>query len=75
MHSLVREVLLSYHGSSLGKKRKKAWKVVLLYLFQTLWRERNRRTFDSCESSNLTIKNYFLYHFGIGLNCILGMVL
>ena len=29
----VREVLLSWHGSFIGKKRKKAWKVSLLCLF------------------------------------------
>ena len=63
MHSLVRELLLSLLGSFVGKKRKKTWKVALLFLFWTIWRERNRRTFDICESLVQTIINSFLYLF------------
>ena len=47
MHSSGREVLLSWHGTFVGKKRKKAWKVASLFLFWTLWQERNRRAFDN----------------------------
>ena len=42
------------------KKRKKTWKVVMLCVFWTTWRERNRRVFDNCESIDQTIKNSFL---------------
>lgn len=33
MHSMVKENLLSWHGSFVGKKHKKAWMVAPLYLF------------------------------------------
>ena len=59
----VREVLLSWHRSFVGKKRKKAWKASPLCMFWALWRERNRRAFDNFESTNQTIKNSFLYLF------------
>lgn len=50
-------------GPLLVKKRKKTWKVVLLYLFQTLWQERNKRAIDNYESIDHTIKNSFWYLF------------
>ena len=62
-HSSIREVLLSWHETFVGKKRKKAWKVAPLCLFWTLWRERNRRAFHNYESIDQAIKNYFLHLF------------
>ena len=52
MHSFVRGVFLSWSGLSIGKKRKKAWKVAPLCIF---WSIR--------ESLDQTIKSYFLYLF------------
>ena len=60
---LVREVLLSWHGSFVGKNMKKAWKAAPLYIFWVLWWDRNRRAFDNFESTDQTIKNSFLYIF------------
>ena len=63
MHSSVRVVLLSWHGTFVGKKRKKAWKVAPLCPFWTFWWERNRRAFYNYESMDQVIKNSFLYLF------------
>ena len=63
MHSSVKEFLLSWGGSCVGKKRKKAWEVAPLCLFWSIWRERNRRAFENCESLDQTIKSSFLYNF------------
>ena len=63
----VREVLLSWHESFVGKKRKKAWKAALLCMFWALWRERNRRAFDNFESTDQTIKISFFVSF-LGLS-------
>ena len=41
----VKEVLLSWRGPVVGKKRKKIWKSIPLYIFWTLWKERNRLAF------------------------------
>ena len=49
MHSSVRGLLLSWGDFLVGRKRKKAWKVTPLCLFWSIWRERNRRTFENCE--------------------------
>lgn len=74
MHSSIREVLLSWHETFVGKKRKKAWKVAPLRLFWTLWRERNRRAFHNYESIDQAIKIISCIHFGIGFGCILKTV-
>ena len=41
----VKEVLCSWKGSFVGKKRKKLWKSIPLYIFWTIWKERNRLAF------------------------------
>ena len=41
----VKEVLFSWKGSFVGKKRKKLWKSILLYIFWTIWKEMNRLAF------------------------------
>ena len=43
--SSVRETLLSWHGSFVGKKRK-VWRAAPLYIFKTVWKARNRLTFN-----------------------------
>ena len=63
MHPSVRGLLLSWGGSFLGRKRKKAKKVAPLYLFWTIWRERNKRAFENCESLDHSFKSSFLYLF------------
>ena len=40
----VKEVLLS-SGSFVGKKRKKIWRSILLFISWTVWKERNRLAF------------------------------
>ena len=41
----VKEVLFSWKGSFVGKKRKKLWKFIPLYIFWTIWKETNRLGF------------------------------
>ena len=52
-----------WHGSFVGKKRKKAWRAAPLCLMWTIWRERNRRAFDDMERNDQDIKSIFLYTF------------
>ena len=66
MHSFVRGVLLSWNSFSVGKKRKKAWKVGPLCIFWSIWRERNRRTFEDRERLDQTIKSFFFSLLGLG---------
>ena len=42
----VKESLLTWHGSFVGKRRKKAWMTAPLCIFWTIWRERNRLVFE-----------------------------
>ena len=63
MHSSVREVLLSWNGVPIGKKRQKAWKVAPLCIFWSIWRERNRRAFEDKECLDQSFKSSFLYLF------------
>ena len=63
MHSSVRRNLLGWHGSFVGKKREKAWRVALLCLMWTIWKERNRRAFDDVARNDQKIKSIFLYTF------------
>ncbi|RVW42122.1 hypothetical protein CK203_085788 [Vitis vinifera] len=62
-HSSVKRNLLGWHGSFVGKKREKAWRAAPLCLMWTIWKERNRRTFDDMERNNQDIKFIFLYTF------------
>ncbi|RVX11715.1 putative ribonuclease H protein [Vitis vinifera] len=41
----VKEVLSSWKGSFVGRKRKKVWKSIPLFIFWTIWKERNRLAF------------------------------
>ena len=41
----VKEVLASWKGSFVGKKRKKIWDAIPLCIFWTVWKERNRLAF------------------------------
>ena len=47
----------------MGKRQKKAWRVASLYLWWTIWKERNRKTFNDVEQPNKAIKPTFKYTF------------
>ena len=64
---IVREALLSWNGSFVGKKHKKAWMVAPLMIFWTIWRERNNIVFDNKVFSTQRMKSSFLYNLWIGL--------
>ena len=41
----MKEALLSWRGSFVGKKRKMVWKSIPLYIFWTVWKKRNHKAF------------------------------
>ena len=41
----IRQVLVAWQGTRVGKKHKKVWRVAPLCLFWTVWCERNRVVF------------------------------
>ena len=43
---LIREPLLNWNGLFVAKKRKKVWRVAPLHIFWTVWKAKNRMTFD-----------------------------
>ena len=60
IHSTVRETLLGWHDSFTGGKRNKVWRAVPLCLFWTIWKERNRRSFENVELFVQRLKFLFL---------------
>ena len=44
--SSVRETLLNWHGSFVGKNCKKVWRAAPLHIFWTVWKARNKMAFD-----------------------------
>ena len=60
MPSSVRETFLSWHGSFLGKKRRKVWSAASLHIFWTVWKTRNRLTFKDNELSIQRLKYSFI---------------
>ena len=51
----------------LAKKGKRLGKLLLYAFFLSIWKEKNRRTFENCESLNQTIKSSFFVSFlGLG---------
>ncbi|RVW12828.1 hypothetical protein CK203_113437 [Vitis vinifera] len=58
--SSVRETLLSWHGSFVGKKHKKVWRATPLYIFWTVWKARNRLTFKDDVLSIQRLKYSFV---------------
>ena len=48
----VKEDLYSWGGAFVGKKRKKLWNSIPLYIFGTVWKERNRLAFRGGGVSN-----------------------
>ena len=57
---LVKETLLGWHGSFVGKAHKKAWQAAPLYIFWTVWNERNLLAFGNEELSLQIFKNSFV---------------
>ena len=41
----VKEAVISWKGSFVGKKRNKIWRSIPLFIFWTVWKERNRLAF------------------------------
>ncbi|KAJ9675675.1 hypothetical protein PVL29_024544 [Vitis rotundifolia] len=60
MPSSVRETLLSWHGSFVGKKRRKVWKAAPLRIFWTVWKARNKLAFKDNELSIQRLKYSFI---------------
>ncbi|KAJ9693798.1 hypothetical protein PVL29_009659 [Vitis rotundifolia] len=56
----VKETLISWRGSFVGKKRKKIWKAIPLCIFWTVWKERNRLAFRGGELNIQRLKNSFV---------------
>ena len=56
----VRQVLLAWQGTKVGKKRKKVWRAMPLFLFWAVWCERNRVVFDNETFSIYRLKNSFI---------------
>ena len=59
----IKETILGWNGTFVGKKRKKAWNAAPLCLFWTLWNERNKRIFEDTELADQAILRSFLYMF------------
>ena len=56
----VLHTLLAWQGITVGKKRKKIWTAAPLCLFWTIWRARNRLTFENKVTSAQRIKIIFI---------------
>ena len=55
----VKEVVLSWKGSFVGKKREKIWRSIPLFIFWTVWKKRNRLAFRGEELALQKIKYSF----------------
>ena len=58
--SSVKETLLSWHGSFVGKKCKKVWRVAPLHIFWTVWKARNCLAFKDDMLSIQRLKFSFI---------------
>ncbi|WJZ93749.1 hypothetical protein VitviT2T_012666 [Vitis vinifera] len=56
----VKDMLFSWRGSFVGKKRKKVWTSIPLCIFWTVWKERNRLAFRGGFLSIQKLKNSFV---------------
>ena len=56
----VKEVLTSWKGPFVGKRRKKVWKSIPLCIFWTVWKERNRLAFRGGVLNIQKLKNFFV---------------
>ena len=56
----VKETLLVWHGSFIGKKNGRRFEGLSHRVFWTLWKERNQKSFESKEMFDHTLKFSFL---------------
>ena len=56
----VKEVLFSWKDPFVGKKRKKIWNSIPLYIFWTVWKKRNRLAFRGGVLDIQKLKNSFV---------------
>ncbi|KAJ9699196.1 hypothetical protein PVL29_008009 [Vitis rotundifolia] len=56
----VKEVIISWKGSFVGKKRRKIWRSIPLYIFWMVWMERNRLAFRGGMLAIQKLKNSFV---------------
>ena len=56
----VKEVLASWRGSFVGKKRKKIWDTIPLCIFWTVWKEMNKLAFRGGVLNIQKLKNFFV---------------
>ena len=68
----VKEVLITWRGSFVGKKKKKVWESIPLYIFWTVWKERNRLTFRGGVLNILKLKNFFVCNLWSWIKLYLG---
>ena len=59
----IRQVLVAWQGTRVGKKHKKVWRVAPLCLFWTVWCERNIVVFDNKAFSPYRLKCLFICNF------------
>ena len=59
----VRDTLLGWHGSFMGKKLRKVWMTPPFCLFWLVWKERNKIAFENEEFSIQMMKNSFVCNF------------
>ena len=57
----VCQLLLTWQGASVGKKRKRVWMAAPLCIFWTLWMERNRVVFENEVPSAHRMKSFFVF--------------
>ena len=67
----VSETLISWCGTCVGKRLKKAWMTAPLTLFWTIWCERNNIVFENREFSAQRMKALFLCNYWSGTNMYL----
>ena len=56
----VRQSLLAWQGAKVGRKHKRVWMEAPLCLFWTLWKERNKATFENKTPSVHRLKSTFV---------------
>ena len=65
----VKETLLGWRGSFVGKKRKVAWQLGPLCLFWVIWKARNSIAFEDCGLSIQRLKAFLCIFCGQNPHC------